>query len=125
SEQNEAVNHYQLVLIFLITSYLILSINFENLFYPLIILSIIPIGFIGIFCSFFIFRFSFSNGAFGSFIYIIFFISISTNMILSNCRKLEFGINNRYLLISLKQQFQPITIITLSSIFSLFPFLLT
>lgn len=70
-------NHYywmtdktQYVLLFLVIAiiYLICAILFESLWQPFVIISMIPISFIGVFLTFYLFKFNFDQGGFASFV---------------------------------------------------------
>lgn len=65
---DENNNYFYLILFILGVIYLICSILFESLKQPFIILSIIPISFIGVFLTFYIFDFNFDQGGLASFI---------------------------------------------------------
>jgi multidrug efflux pump subunit AcrB len=65
--KDEKTQYYLLLLIIAII-YFICAIIFESLTQPLVIISMIPISFIGVFLTFYMFEFNFDQGGFASFI---------------------------------------------------------
>ena len=61
-------NQYFLVLLVIVIIYFICSILLESLLQPFAIIFMIPISFIGVFLTFFLFDFNFDQGGFASFI---------------------------------------------------------
>ncbi|NEW84354.1 MAG: efflux RND transporter permease subunit [Mariniphaga sp.] len=59
---------YFLILIVILIIYFICSILFESLLQPLAIIFMIPVSFIGVFLTFYLFDFNFDQGGFASFI---------------------------------------------------------
>jgi len=59
---------YFLIFLVILIIYFICSILFESLLQPLAIISIIPVSFIGVFLTFYLFDFNFDQGGFASFI---------------------------------------------------------
>jgi len=59
---------YALLLIIFVIIYFISSILFNSLKQPFLIISVIPISYIGIFLTFYLFKFNFDQGGFASFI---------------------------------------------------------
>ncbi len=59
---------YWLLLLIVVIIYFITAILFESLLKPLAVISLIPISFIGVFLTFYLFDFNFDQGGFASFI---------------------------------------------------------
>jgi len=59
---------YWLLLLIILIIYFITAILFESLLKPLAVISLIPISFIGVFLTFYLFNFNFDQGGFASFI---------------------------------------------------------
>lgn len=59
---------YYLILLVILIIYFICSILFESLLQPLAIILMIPVSFIGVFLTFYIFGFNFDQGGFASFV---------------------------------------------------------
>ncbi len=59
---------YWLLLLIILIIYFITAILFESLLKPLVVISLIPISFIGVFLTFYLFDFNFDQGGFASFI---------------------------------------------------------
>ncbi|HSD15096.1 MAG TPA: efflux RND transporter permease subunit [Flavobacterium sp.] len=66
--ENAKINCFYVLLFIFVTQFFICSILFENLKQSLIVLSVIPLSFIGVFVSFYFFEFHFDQGGFTSFI---------------------------------------------------------
>jgi multidrug efflux pump subunit AcrB len=61
-------NQYWLLVLIIGIIYFITAILFESLLKPLAVISLIPISFIGVFLTFYLFGFNFDQGGFASFI---------------------------------------------------------
>jgi len=61
-------SQYYLILLVVVVIYFISSILLESLLQPLAIIAIVPVSFIGIFLTFYLFNFDFDQGGFASFI---------------------------------------------------------
>jgi multidrug efflux pump subunit AcrB len=59
---------YWLLLLIIVIIYFITAILFESILKPLAVISLIPISFIGVFLTFYLFGFNFDQGGFASFI---------------------------------------------------------
>jgi multidrug efflux pump subunit AcrB len=59
---------YFLLVLIIVIIYFVTSILFESLLKPLAVISLIPISFIGVFLTFYLFGFNFDQGGFASFI---------------------------------------------------------
>ncbi len=59
---------YGLLLLIILIIYFVTAILFESLLKPLAVISLIPISFIGVFLTFYLFDFNFDQGGFASFI---------------------------------------------------------
>ncbi len=67
-EKEDEMSKYLLLLVIMVVIFVICSILFNSLKQPLIIISIIPISFIGLFLTFYLFDLGFDQGGFASFI---------------------------------------------------------
>ena len=65
---NDKSSKYVLLLLIVVVIFVVCSILFNSLKQPLIIISIIPISFIGLFLTFYIFKLGFDQGGFAAFI---------------------------------------------------------
>jgi multidrug efflux pump subunit AcrB len=65
--KNDKKQYYLLLLVIAII-YLLCSVLFESLVQPLVIIAMIPISYIGVFLTFYLFDFNFDQGGFASFI---------------------------------------------------------
>lgn len=118
---------YLLVLVFLII-YFITAILFESFKQPLIILSVIPISFIGVFLTFYLFDFNFDQGGMASFI-LLSGITVNASIYILNefnkLRKKFYTKNSLELyLIAYKQKIFPIILTIVSTIFGFIPFII-
>ena len=64
----EDKSQYLLILLVIVIIYFICSILFESLIQPLAIIFMIPVSFIGVFLTFYLFDFNFDQGGFAAFI---------------------------------------------------------
>ncbi|CEN51014.1 Acriflavin resistance protein [Capnocytophaga canis] len=119
-------NYFFLLLLILCIIYTICAILFESFKQPFIILSVIPISFIGVFLTFYIFSFNFDQGGLASFVLLSGIIVNSSIFIVDNFNKLKKQKVDRNLLelymIGFKQKFFPIVSTILSTVLGFIPF---
>ncbi|WP_369049352.1 efflux RND transporter permease subunit [Tenacibaculum sp. UWU-22] len=121
-------NNNYTFLLFLVLGiiYFICSILFESLKQPFIILSVIPISFIGVFLTFYLFDFNFDQGGLASFVLLSGITVNASIFIINDFNKLkkEFPKEN-YVSIyieAFKQKIFPITLTIISTILGFIPF---
>ena len=118
---------YYLLLLIIIIIFFITSILFESLLKPLAVISLIPISFIGVFLTFYLFDFNFDQGGFASFILLsglvvnaaIYIINDFNNLI---SRKGKAYTIRTYLK-AFNQKIVAITLTILSTVLGLIPFI--
>ncbi|WP_395044642.1 efflux RND transporter permease subunit [Flavobacterium sp.] len=121
-------NYIYLLFLIIVLIYFICSILFESLTQPLIILSVIPISFIGIFVIFYLFDFNFDQGGFASFV-LLSGISVNSSIFLLNefnyikKEKIELNVVQVFIL-AYKNKIIPIGMTVLSTIFGFLPFVI-
>ncbi|WGH77076.1 efflux RND transporter permease subunit [Tenacibaculum tangerinum] len=119
-------NYTLLLLLILVIIYFICAILFESLKQPFIILSVIPISFIGVFLTFYFFDFNFDQGGLASFVLLSGITVNASIFIINGFNKLkkEFPKHNyMYLYIeAFKQKIFPITLTIISTILGFIPF---
>lgn len=121
----EKKQYFLLVLILLII-YFICSILFESLLKPLAVIAAIPISYVGVFLTFYLFKFNFDQGGFASFILLsglvvnaaIYIINDYNNLISGQSKKP--GIKTY--LKAFNQKIVAIMLTTLSTVLGLVPF---
>lgn len=118
---------YYFVFVVILIIFFICSILLESLKQPLAIISMIPISFIGVFLTFYIFGFNFDQGGYASFILLC---GISVNAALyivndyNNLKKSHPGRDNRLLYFkAFNYKIIPITLTIVSTIVGLIPFM--
>ncbi len=118
---------YGLLLLIIIIIWFITAILFESLLKPLAVISLIPISFIGVFLTFYLFDFNFDQGGFASFILLsglvvnaaIYIINDFNNLI---SRKGKAYTVKTYLK-AFNQKIIAITLTILSTVLGLIPFI--
>ena len=120
-------NSYGLLLFYVLgIIYFICAILFESFKQPLIILSIIPISFIGVFLTFYLFDFNFDQGGLASFVLLSGITVNASIFIINGFNKLkkEFPKQNYINLYieAFKQKIFPITLTIISTILGFIPF---
>lgn len=118
----------QYALLFLIIAiiYVICAILFESLWQPFVIIVMIPISFIGVFLTFYLFKFNFDQGGFASFV-LLCGIVVNAGIYIVNeynqtCRRSgKQGL--RLYLKSYNHKIIPITLTVISTILGLLPFI--
>lgn len=121
-------NYIYLLFLIIVLIYFICSILFESLTQPLIILSVIPISFIGVFVIFYLFDFNFDQGGFASFV-LLSGISVNSSIFLLNefnyikKEKIELNVVKVFIL-AYKNKIIPIGMTVLSTILGFLPFVI-
>lgn len=118
----------QYALLFLIIGiiYLVCAVLFESLWQPFVIIIMIPISFIGVFLTFYLFKFNFDQGGFASFV-LLCGIVVNAGIYIINeynltCRAAgRQGL--RYYLKSYNHKIIPIFLTIISTILGLIPFI--
>lgn len=122
----EKKQYYLLVLVILII-WFICSILFESLLQPLVVIFVIPISYIGVFLTFYLFGFSFDQGGFASFILLsglavnaaIYIINDLNHLVARRGKPLSV----QTYLKAYNQKINAIMLTTLSTVLGLLPFL--
>jgi multidrug efflux pump subunit AcrB len=117
---------YGLLLLVIVIIWFITAILFESLLKPLAVISLIPISFIGVFLSFYLFGFNFDQGGFASFILLsglvvnaaIYIINDFNNLVLRKGKDTSV----RTYLKAFNQKITAITLTILSTVLGLIPF---
>jgi multidrug efflux pump subunit AcrB len=125
-DKKEKTQYYLLFIIILII-YFICSILLESLTQPLVIIAMIPISFIGIFLTFYLFDFNFDQGGFASFV-LLSGITVNSGIYLINeynqLKQVQTNISNFELyLTAFKNKIAPIFLTIISTILGLVPFI--
>lgn len=119
-------NYAFLLVLILSIIYLICAILFESLKQPFIILSVIPISFIGVFLTFYLLDFNFDQGGLASFVLLSGITVNASIFIINGFNKLkrEFPNQNNISLYleAFKQKIFPILLTIISTILSFIPF---
>lgn len=127
SNQKSNTNYFYLLLLVMGIIYLICAVLFESLKQPFIILSIIPISFIGVFLTFYLFDFNFDQGGMASFI-LLSGITVNASIFIINgfnVLKKQFPERDRILLYleAFQQKIIPILFTILSTLLGFIPFI--
>lgn len=117
---------YFLILLVILIIYFICSILLESLLQPLAIILMIPISFIGVFLTFYLFDFNFDQGGFASFI-LLSGIVVNAGLYIINdynifCRGKKVKHNRRLFLKAFNHKIIPIFLTIISTILGLVPF---
>lgn len=124
---NWSAQKKQYALLFLVIAiiYLVCAILFESLWQPFVIISMIPISFIGVFLTFYLFKFTFDQGGFASFVLLCgivvnagIYIINEYNLTCRTARKQGL----KYYLKSYNHKIIPIFLTIVSTILGLIPF---
>lgn len=118
----------QYALLFLVIAiiYFVCAILFESLWQPFVIIVMIPISFIGVFLTFYLFKFNFDQGGFASFV-LLCGIVVNAGIYIINeynltCRAAgRYGL--KYYLKSYNHKIIPIFLTIVSTILGLIPFI--
>ena len=117
---------YFLILLVILIIYFICSILLESLLQPLAIILMVPISFIGVFLTFYLFDFNFDQGGFASFI-LLSGIVVNAGLYIINdynifCRNQKVKHNRRLFLKAFNHKIIPIFLTIISTILGLVPF---
>jgi multidrug efflux pump subunit AcrB len=117
---------YLLILLVIVIIYFICSILFESLLQPFAIIFMIPISFIGVFLTFYLFDFNFDQGGFASFI-LLCGIVVNAGLYIINdynnfCRAKGVRDNIRVYLKAFNHKIIPIFLTIISTVLGLVPF---
>jgi len=125
---NSGTNYSLFLILIGCIIYFICAILFESIKQPFIIISLIPISFIGVFLTFYLFDFNFDQGGLASFI-LLSGITVNASIFILN----EFNvlkkqsINKNYFdlyMISFKRKISPIILTIFSTIMGFIPFII-
>lgn len=122
-----STNNFKLLLIILCLIYITCAVLFESLRLPFIVLSVIPISFIGVFLTFYLFDFSFDQGGLISFVLLCGIAVNSSIFILYRFKKLRSKSNDsnslKIYIEAFKQKIFPIVLSIFSTILGFIPFI--
>ncbi len=117
---------YWLLLLIMVIIYFITAILFESLLKPLAVMSLIPISFIGVFLTFYLFGFNFDQGGFASFILLSGLVVNAAIYIINDFNNLverkKKAISVRTYLKAFNQKIVAIMLTILSTVLGLVPF---
>ncbi len=122
----ESKQYAWLLLLVLGIIYTICAILFESFKQPFIILSVIPISFIGVFLTFYVFRFNFDQGGLASFVLLSGITVNASIFILNDFNKLMKKGNStslQHYIQAFKQKIFPILLTVFSTILGFVPFI--
>ncbi|HYQ55977.1 MAG TPA: efflux RND transporter permease subunit, partial [Draconibacterium sp.] len=119
-------NQYYLLLLVILIIYFITAILFESLLKPLAVICLIPISFIGVFLTFYLFGFNFDQGGFASFILLSGLVVNAAIYIINDFNNLvaryNKPVNVATFLKAFNQKIVAITLTILSTVLGLVPF---
>ena len=119
-------NYTFLLFLVLCIIYFFCSILFESLKQPFVILSVIPISFIGVFLTFYLFDFNFDQGGLASFVLLSGITVNASIFIINGFNKLKKELpKDNYInsyIEAFKQKIFPITLTIISTILGFIPF---
>jgi len=118
---------YYLIFLVIVIIYFICSILFESLLQPLAIISLIPLAYIGVFLTFYLFDFNFDQGGFASFI-LLAGIVVNSGLYIVNdynnfCRDRSRREDLRLYLKAYNYKIIPVFLTVFSTILGLLPFI--
>jgi len=118
---------YQLILLIILIIYFMTSFLFNSLKLPLIIVSVIPISFIGLFLTFYVFNLNFDQGGFAGFV-LLCALTVNANIYIldeyNNIRKRKNILPIQAYIKAWSAKIRPIFITVLSTILGFIPFLI-
>lgn len=123
---NKEKNQYLLILLVIVIIYFICAILFESLLQPFAIIFMIPVSFIGVFLTFYLFDFNFDQGGFASFI-LLCGIVVNAGLYIINdynnfCRAKGVFDSLRIYLKAFNHKITPIFLTIISTVLGLVPF---
>lgn len=126
-DKNESDNRLLIILLVLTIIYAICAVVFESLTQPFVVLVMIPLSFIGVFLTFYLFDIAFGQGGYASFLLLSGLTVNSALYILNdlnNVRRNSPGMNalNQYIH-AFRQKIVPIGLTIFSTVLGLIPFL--
>lgn len=126
--QREANRQFFLILMVIAIIYMITSILLESLVQPLAVVLIIPISFVGVFLTFFLFNLSFDQGGFASFVLLSGIVVNAALYILNDFNQYARSASrqiplSRLYLKAFNGKIVPITLTVLSTVLGLVPFI--
>lgn len=126
--QKKESNYATLLFLIILITYFITAVLFESLKQPFIILSSIPISFIGVFITFYAFGFNFDQGGMASFV-LLSGLTVNASIFIvnefNNLRKNNSGSNMLSLyVLAFKQKITPILLTIFSTILGFIPFVI-
>jgi multidrug efflux pump subunit AcrB len=123
---NRDKKQYYLLALIIVIIYFITAILFESLLKPLAVISLIPISFIGVFLTFYLFGFNFDQGGFASFIMLSGLVVNAAIYIINDFNNLvaikNKDVSVRTFLKAYNQKIVAITLTILSTVLGLIPF---
>lgn len=124
----EANKQFLLILLVIVIIYLICAILLESLIQPLAVVIMIPVSFVGLFLTFYLFNLSFDQGGFGAFILLSGIVVNAALYILSDynnyMREAARGLTPSHLYVKAYQgKIIPIGLTVLSTVLGLVPFI--
>lgn len=127
NNQKDMTNYFYLLLLIMGIIYLICAVLFESFTQPFIILSIVPVSFIGVFLTFYLFEFNFDQGGMASFI-LLSGITVNASIFIVNgfnVLKKQFPNRDRIRLYmeAFQQKIIPILFTIISTILGFIPFI--
>jgi len=127
SDKNETDNRMLIILLVLAIIYAICAVVFESLSQPLVVLSMIPISFIGVFLCFYLFDISFGQGGYASFLLLSGLTVNSALYIFNDLNNVKRNTPNllplRQYIRAFRQKIVPILLTIFSTVLGLIPFL--
>jgi len=125
--RHDEKNQYYLIFLVIAIIYFICSILLESLVQPLAIISMVPLAYIGVFLTFYLFDFNFDQGGFASFILLAGIVVNSGLYIINDynnfCREHNIKKSLRLYLKAFNHKIIPVYLTILSTILGLFPFI--
>ncbi len=118
---------YYLILLVILVIYFICSILLESFLQPLAIISLIPISFVGVFLTFYLFDFNFDQGGFASFV-LLCGIVVNAGLYIINdynnfCRSKKVKRSLKIYIKAFNHKIIPIFLTIISTVLGLVPFI--
>lgn len=115
---------YSLLILLMVAIYIICAVLFENLRQPLIIISVIPLSFIGLFLTFGGFGFYFDQGGYAAFVMLGGLVVNAAIFIVNDLNNITLRHRDRRVLRAVTGKALPILLTSGSTVVGLMPFLL-